>query len=357
MDSLVKTPTEISVILDSLFDQMDLISASIAEFCSVEDGKINDVMDDIRNLFEKHISINYRDINVFKKGKAAYPIRLSATDEEETKVETTAARSEPLQTKAAFFDSKKILYNQQSCEGLTIMWKRKTKGFFIEEYVPFFTGQENKTLLTKHSSAHNISSLETFLKNGGSFNREFYCPSDEEYMILREQYKNIFRQHKTAKGHGDSLEDLTLSLFNCCKHFSATKKIKLGDNQIDCFVRNKMYIPGVSQFGTDDFFVIECKNENAAPGISYFNKLHSILINNSLQFGIIVSKYCAAKTLNQFAHTIFLKDKIIMVNLDSRDLNKIINDRDNLLECLERKIGEIKPDVANNLREIGVFES
>ncbi len=136
LDSLVKTPPEIRKILDSLSDQMDLISNNIAEFCSVNDGKIKDVKEDIKNLFEKHISINYSDINVFKKGKVAYPIRLSATDEEETKVETTAARSEPLQTKAAFFDNKKILYNQQSCEGLTIMWKRKSQGFFIDEYVP-----------------------------------------------------------------------------------------------------------------------------------------------------------------------------------------------------------------------------
>ena len=102
LDSLVKTPPEIREILDSLSDQMDLISNNIAELCSVNDGKINDVKDDIKNLFEKHISINYSDINVFKKGKVAYPIRLSATDEEETKVETTSARSEPLQTKAAF---------------------------------------------------------------------------------------------------------------------------------------------------------------------------------------------------------------------------------------------------------------
>lgn len=136
LDSLVKTPPEIQEILDSLSEQMDSISGNIAEYCSVNDGRVNDVKDDIKNLFEKHISINYSDINVFKKGKAAYPIKLSATDEEETKVETTAARNEPLQTKAAFFDSKKILYNQQSCEGLTLMWKRKSQDFFSEEYIP-----------------------------------------------------------------------------------------------------------------------------------------------------------------------------------------------------------------------------
>lgn len=136
LDSLVKTPYEIQEILDSLSEQMDSISDNIAEFCSVNDGKINDVKEDIKNLFEKHISINYSDINVFKKGKVAYPIRLSATDEEETKVETTAGRNEPLQTKAAFFDSKKTLYNQQSCERLTLMWKRKSQDLFSEDYIP-----------------------------------------------------------------------------------------------------------------------------------------------------------------------------------------------------------------------------
>ncbi len=136
LDSLVKTPPEIQGILDSLSSPMDSISNNIAELCSVKDGKINDIRDDIKNLFEKHISINYSDIDVFKRGKVAYPIRLSATDEEETKVETTTARFEPLQTKEAFFASKKILYSQQSCDGLTIMWKRKSKDFFPDVEIP-----------------------------------------------------------------------------------------------------------------------------------------------------------------------------------------------------------------------------
>lgn len=84
---------------------------------------------------------------------------------------------------------------------------------------PFVTGQENKTILPKHSSALNVLSLETFLKNGGSFNRELYCPSDEEYKTLADIYGNVFKHHKTTKGQGDSLENLVLNLFRCCKHF------------------------------------------------------------------------------------------------------------------------------------------
>lgn len=221
---------------------------------------------------------------------------------------------------------------------------------------PFATGQENKTDLPKHSSALNNFSLETFLKNGGSFNRDFYCPTNEDYKVLTKKFNNIFNTHKTTKEHGDSLEDLVLNLFRCCKHFSATNSAKLGTNQIDCLVRNKMYIPGISQVGTNDFFIIECKNENKSPGTTYFNKLHSTLKKSSLQLGIIVSKFCAAKTLNKTAHDIFLSDKIIMISLDSNDLKKIIIERVNLLECLERKIAEVKLDANKDLIELGLFE-
>ncbi len=50
LDSLVKTPPEISAIFHSLSNQMDLISANIAEFCNVKDGKINDVKSVIKSV-------------------------------------------------------------------------------------------------------------------------------------------------------------------------------------------------------------------------------------------------------------------------------------------------------------------
>ena len=221
---------------------------------------------------------------------------------------------------------------------------------------PFATGQENKTIIPEHSSALKNSSLETFLKNGGNFNSELFCPSDEEYQMLAEKFNNIFKPHSTTKGKGDSLESLVLSLFRCCKIFKATDKIRLADNQIDCFIRNKCLIPFISQICTNDFFVIECKNEQGTPGITYFNKLHSILINNSLQFGIIISKKRAAKTLNSFAHKIFLQNKMIMINLDCDDIERIIIDKVNLLECLERKIAEVKFNASADLIKLGLFD-
>ncbi len=45
-----------------------------------------------------------------------------------------------------------------------------------------------------------------------------------------------------------------------------------------------------------------------------------------------------------------------MINLDSNDLKNYI-DRENFLECLERKIGEIKLDVTKDLKELGLFKT
>ena len=62
--------------------------------------------------------------DIFIKDRVAYPVKLSATDEEESKVEQTAAAYEPLQTKALFFDNKKMLYKNRSCDGIMLRWKR-----------------------------------------------------------------------------------------------------------------------------------------------------------------------------------------------------------------------------------------
>lgn len=82
-------------------------------------------MEDVSNTVEKYLSINWKDKKVFMQDRDAYPIRISATDEEESKVEQTAALTEPLQMKAVFFDNKKMLYKSKSCDGVSFRWKRK----------------------------------------------------------------------------------------------------------------------------------------------------------------------------------------------------------------------------------------
>ena len=41
--------------------------------------------------------------------------------------------SEPLQTKAIFFDNKKMLYKSKMCDGVTLSWKRNDSCFFFDD--------------------------------------------------------------------------------------------------------------------------------------------------------------------------------------------------------------------------------
>lgn len=129
LDKYTSTPQEIDVDMEEGKDVINEISERILGFC--KDDKcivpletIKDVQDDIKNIVEKYLSINWKDKSIFTKDREAFPVKLSATDEEESKVEQTAGAQEPLQTKALFFDNKKMLYKSKSCDGIVFRWRR-----------------------------------------------------------------------------------------------------------------------------------------------------------------------------------------------------------------------------------------
>lgn len=130
LDRYTNTPQEIVDIMSSKKEEILTISSAIKSICDIPQkchvpNKIEkDIDEDIRNIIEKYLSINWIDKEIFIKDRDAYPVKLSATDEEESKVEQTAALNEPLQTKALFFDNKKMLYKNKSCDGITFRWKR-----------------------------------------------------------------------------------------------------------------------------------------------------------------------------------------------------------------------------------------
>lgn len=133
------TPAVISEVMKERSQQIADISQSIQSLCTVLDfscipqSMVGDVDEDISNIIEKYLSINWKDKSVFMKDREAYPVKLSATDEEESKVEQSAALEEPLQTKALFFDNKKMLYKSKRCDGVVFQWKRKNPANFIKD--------------------------------------------------------------------------------------------------------------------------------------------------------------------------------------------------------------------------------
>lgn len=98
--------------------------------------KINDPInfikakEDMKIFIEKYISINVEDKDIFITDREAYPYKLIATDSEMTKVEETTTSYEPLQCKEKFFDNKKSIKYEGTCDGIFLVYARKQKGNF-----------------------------------------------------------------------------------------------------------------------------------------------------------------------------------------------------------------------------------
>lgn len=86
---------------------------------------------DAQILVEKFISINGHNENTFKEDRSAYLIKVSTDDELElTKVDTTSAKTVPLQCTEAFFDSKKAVLKSKQCKRLDLIFKRTNEEYF-----------------------------------------------------------------------------------------------------------------------------------------------------------------------------------------------------------------------------------
>jgi hypothetical protein len=119
------TPTEIQRLIDQKGAAMqDMCKLLKEDICRLPDSYDNDVQWDVSNLIEKYFSISYPNKGIFTEGKEAYPLKLTATDEEDSKVEQTAAYEDPLQSKAIFFDNKKMLQKSGVCDGVTFCFTR-----------------------------------------------------------------------------------------------------------------------------------------------------------------------------------------------------------------------------------------
>ena len=133
------TPTEIAKVMEEKKSEIQDIAnniqtlCTVPNYCNISQSMAKDLKEDIFNIIEKYLSINWKDKNIFIKDRMAYPVKLSATDEEESKVEQSAALEEPLQTKALFFDNKKMLYKSKQCDGVVFQWKRKNPENFLRD--------------------------------------------------------------------------------------------------------------------------------------------------------------------------------------------------------------------------------
>lgn len=125
LEKYTQTPKEIVELIAQKEAEINNIVENIMNrICILKPGYRNDVESNVLNMVEKYFSINYPDKQIFTKDREAYPLKLNATDEEDSKVEQTAAYEDPLQSKAIFFDNKKMLQKSKTCDGVTFMFDR-----------------------------------------------------------------------------------------------------------------------------------------------------------------------------------------------------------------------------------------
>lgn len=234
--------------------------------------------------------------------------------------------------------------------------------YALENDSVFTEGQQEGLDLSARAVVPEDSMESIFLADN-NINEYLFHPTDEEYEKLKSMYKSIKNRSGTTKKIGDTLEDLTEYLFNLCSIFKAAG-IRTSTNQIDCCVRNRMYL----KYGILDIiggrFFIECKNEGKTPSGGYMSKLHSIIANTNsgengrcIKFGIIISKEKAPSTYKDLAVKYYLNDGIVIISICGDELKNLFDKKGNLLDLIERKANEIMIDSTTDLVEAGLYES
>lgn len=135
LERYTQTPNEITELINQKKFGIDsVVDAIMHQICGLSRSYEDDVRSNVLNMVEKYFSISYPDKQIFIKDREAYPLKLNATDEEDSKVEQTAALEEPLQSKAIFFDNKKMLQKSQTCDGVTFMFTRISTKYFSKKF-------------------------------------------------------------------------------------------------------------------------------------------------------------------------------------------------------------------------------
>lgn len=149
LDKYTQTPIEIKKILNDKHEQLvNLVDQMKQEFCLDPNRNYTDVHDDLTNLAEKYLSIYWPDEKVFTRGRQAFPIRLSATDEEESRVDQKSGGLQPLQSKAIFFDNKRMLVKNRTCDSAHFCYNRMNPKYFNPLFQVKFTIHHTKDYAT-----------------------------------------------------------------------------------------------------------------------------------------------------------------------------------------------------------------
>lgn len=135
LSKYTETPIEIEDLMQAAEQNIKKIGKVIRkDVCDLEEKYEADIISDLCNMVEKYYSISYPNKTIFTKNRDAYPLLIEATDEEESKIEQTAGLQEPLQSKAIFFDNKKMLQKSNLCDCIKMRYYRKNTLYTSETF-------------------------------------------------------------------------------------------------------------------------------------------------------------------------------------------------------------------------------
>ena len=178
---------------------------------------------------------------------------------------------------------------------------------------------------------------------------DLFSISTEKYEELKKLLMQVKQAHINTTEHGASLEFFIYNLFLQCIMFRATTKHRTQINQIDIMIRVKGLIDCALFSRLGNSFYIECKNEKNTPSIDHLLKFRSLLHDAGMRFGIFISRQKEPRTYRENINHIFLKDDIVIVCFYLEEIERLLNKRENLLECLDKKITEVTTNPLHSL--------
>lgn len=164
-------------------------------------------------------------------------------------------------------------------------------------------------------------------------------------------YNNLDKNFKNSKEKGDAYEKLVVDVLNKINGVKATSIVKTETNQIDCVAISQINTPYLSIYTyLSPKFICECKNESKTPGITYVEKLHSIMnMSPNTNLAIIFSRKKWSQECKTFARELLLREKKYMINFSDEDWEVFFKKEMEFLVILSLKIIENEMNIKKNI--------
>ena len=163
LDRYTHTPQQISTAMDNKSADIQNLIQRVIDICDLHSDATDNITEDIKTLVEKYLSVYWPDSKIFTNDRAAYPIHLSVKDEESSQVDQWAGFNRPLQMCAVFFDNKKMLYKQKSCEAIQFNWKRENASENDDVFFPVKIYEHHGRCCFKFSKYTSVEDIENVL--------------------------------------------------------------------------------------------------------------------------------------------------------------------------------------------------